>query len=139
MAGLSRKGGREMESFRECGWSAFGSLGIGILATLVGVAALAAALIKPRIGMITGILALVMALGAPGVGILGMFWGRRQTDAAIAGPWIAPEQKERIRQVGYAEAAQCVPVGATLGVLPIVMASIAIAVGAAKSKNAKTD
>jgi hypothetical protein len=128
-----------MESFRDCGFLAFLSLALGILATLIGVVALALALIKPRTGLIIGVLALASSLGAPGAGVLGMIWGRQKTEAAIAGPWIAPEQKERIRVEGYREAGLCVPVGATIGVLPLVMAAIAIAVGAVRPKSEKKD
>lgn len=125
-----------MESFRECGWPAFAALGVGILATLVGVIAVALAVLKPRTGAIVGIVALAVALGPPGVGVLGMFRGRQVTDDALSSGAITPEFREKIRETGYAEAAQCVPVGATIGVLPMVMAGIAIAVGLARSKNA---
>ena len=123
-----------MESFRECGWPAFLSLGVGVLATLVGVVALSLALLKPRVGLIVGVLALATALGAPGTGVLGMVWGRQQTDAILASGVVDPEQHERLRQTGYAEAALCVPVGASIGVLPLVMAGIAIAVAVVRQK-----
>ena len=113
---------------------AFLSLGLGILAILVGAVALSLALLKPRTGFIFGVLALATSLGAPGVGVIGMVWGRHQTDAILASGVVNPEQEERIRQAGYAEAGQCVPVGATLGVLPLMMAGIAIAVAAVKQK-----
>lgn len=123
-----------MDSFRECGWSAFLSLGIGILATLIGVVALSMALLKPRAGLLVGVLGLAASLGAPGMGVIGMFWGRQQTESAIASESINPELKDRIREVGYAEAAGCVPVGATFGALPMVMAGIAIVVAVVKQK-----
>ncbi len=126
-----------MESFRECGWSAFLSLGVGILATLVGVVALSLALLKPRAGLIVGVLALSASLGAPGMGVIGMVWGRQQTESAIASESISPELKERIREVGYAEAAGCVPVGATFGVLPLILAGIAIVVSVVRMKGEK--
>jgi hypothetical protein len=68
-----------------------------------------------------------------------MIWGWQKTDDALAGPSVSPEQKERIRKAGYAEAAQCVPVGATIGVLPLVMAAIAIAVSVVRMKGEKKD
>ncbi len=126
-----------MESFRECGWPAFLSLGLGILATLVGVVALSMALLKPRASLVVGVFALASALGAPGAGVLGMVLGRQQTDAALAGPAISPDQKELIRVEGYREAGLCVPVGASLGVLPMVMAGLAIAVAVVKQKGEK--
>jgi hypothetical protein len=128
-----------MESFRECGLPAFLSLGLGILATLVGAVALSLALLKPRTGFIVGVLALATSLGAPGAGVIGMVWGRHQTDTILASGVVDPDQQERLRQAGYAEAGQCVPIGATFGVLPLMMAGIAIAVAVVKQKGeAKT-
>jgi hypothetical protein len=121
-----------MEMFRNCGWPAFGALGVGILATLVGVVALALALVKPRVGIVVGVVAVAMSLGAPGVGVIGMYWGQQQVEDAISGPSVSPEVKERIRQVGFEEAQQCVPVGASIGVLPLIVAGIALALGFAR-------
>ncbi|MBK9266043.1 MAG: hypothetical protein IPM54_40445 [Polyangiaceae bacterium] len=126
-----------MESFRECGWPAFAALAAGILATLVAITALALAVAKPRGSILLGVLALAMSLGAPGVGFAGMIWGRQQTDAALSGPSISPEFKQKIREAGYDEAGQCVPVGASIGVLPFVVAGIAIAVGFAQKGKTK--
>lgn len=127
-----------MESFRECGWPAFGALAVGIFATLIAVVALAIALTKGRAGVILGIAALAIALGAPGVGIFGMFYGRQVVDDALRGPVVTPEFREQIRATGYAEAGQCVPVGATIGVLPMLLAGIAIAVGLMKKPEEKS-
>lgn len=123
-----------MESFRECGWPSFAALGVGSLALVAGIVALALALIKPRTGFIVGIVALAIAFGPAGVGFMGMLLGRQVTDNALSGESVSPEQKERIREVGYAEASQCVNVGATIGIVPMIMAGIAIAVGAVRVK-----
>ncbi len=123
-----------MEMFRNCGWAAFGVLGVGMLATLLGVVALALAINKPRGGILLGIVALAMSLGAPGVGVLGMIQGQHVTDAAVSGASIDPAFKEKIRLQGYEEAGQCLPVGASMGVLPLIVAGIAIAVGAMRKK-----
>lgn len=74
-----------MEMFRHCGWASFGALAVGILATLVGVVALALGLVKPRTGFVVGVLALAMSLGAPGVGVLGVLHGRHVVEEATSG------------------------------------------------------
>jgi hypothetical protein len=125
-----------MEMFRNCGWPAFGALGVGILATLVGVVALALALMKPRVGIVVAVVAVAMSLGAPGVGVMGMYLGQQRVDDALSGPAVSPELKQRIREVGYDEARQCVPVGASIGVLPLIVAGIALAVGFARKNSA---
>ena len=121
-----------MEMFRNCGWASFGALGVGILATLVGVVALALGLVKPRTGFVVGVLALAMSLGAPGVGVLGVLHGRHVVEEATSGGSISPELKDKIRAMGYEEASQCVPVGASIGSLPFVVALLAMAVGFAR-------
>src|SRR5262245_35324641 len=70
-----------MENVREGGWPAFAALGVGGLAILVSVVALALALIKPRIGLILGVVALTVSFGPVAVGFGGMMWGRQQVDA----------------------------------------------------------
>jgi len=121
-----------MESFPEFGWPAFAALGGGSLATLLGVVALALALIKPRTGLLLGIVALAASLGAPGVGFAGMLWARQRVDAILTSGVVDPEQTDRLRTEGYREAGQCISVGTTIGILPIVMAAIAIGIGAAR-------
>jgi hypothetical protein len=126
-----------MESFRECGWAAYAALGAGILVTLFGAVAFGLALLKPRTGVIAGIAALAMSLAPGGVGLLGMFWGRHQTDSILASGVISPDRVDEIRAMGYQEAGQCVPVGMSIGALPFVMAGAAIAVGVVKKSGEK--
>lgn len=121
-----------MESFRECGWPAFAALAAGILATLVAVTALALAVAKPRGSILLGVLALAMSVGPPGIGFVGMMWGQQRVEDAVGGPSVSPEAKARIMEMGYAEARQCVSVGASAGALPFIVAGIAIAVGFAR-------
>lgn len=128
-----------MQSFQECGWAAYASLGIGILVTLFGVIACALALIKPRTGMIMGIAALGLSLAPSGLGFAGMLWGRHQVDSILMSGVVSGDHIDEIRAQGYAEAGQCIPVGMTIGVLPLVVAGVAIALGAArKASEAKT-
>jgi MFS family permease len=116
-----------MESFRECGWAAFLILFLSVLGLAIGVAALAlAATRKRQPAVVVGAVALVMALGALAGGPLGAAYGRRVVDDAVSGNVIDPSQRERIREAGYAEAGQCIPVGLSLGTLPALVAAIAL-------------
>lgn len=118
-----------MESFRECGWPAFVAAGAGTLAILMAVTALSMALVKPRLGLTLGIVAMAMSIGPAGVGFAGMFYGRQQVDAIVTSGIVSADKAEDIRAVGYYEAGQCVSVGATIAVVPFVMAAIAMAIG----------
>lgn len=124
-----------MESFRNCGWPAFAALGMGTLAMIMAVAAIAIALLKPRMGVIVAIVALAMSVGPGGVGFLGMLWQRQQVDSILAAGVIEPQSIERIRAIGYEEAAQCVPVGGVISVAPMFFAGIALVVSLVRKKN----
>lgn len=126
-----------MESFRNCGWPAFAALGVGTLAMVVAIAALAMALIKPRMGVIVAIVALAMSLGPGGVGFLGMLWQRQHVDSILAAGVIEPQSIERIRVIGYEEAAQCVPVGGVISVVPLFFAGIALTLSFVRKNNEK--
>lgn len=126
-----------MESFRECGWASFVSLGAGFIALILGIAALAVALGKPRAGVLVGALALVFSFGPPVVGFLGMLWGRHQTDAILASGVIDASVGNELQTQGYAEAAQCLPVGISIGVLPLVLAGVALVIAASKNAGEK--
>lgn len=124
-----------MESFRNCGWPAFAALGMGTLALIMAIAAIAMALLKPRLGVIVAIVALAMSVGPGGVGFLGMLWQRQQVDSILAAGVIEPQSIERIRTIGYEEAAQCVPVGGVISVVPMFFAGIALVVSLVRKKN----
>lgn len=117
-----------MESFRECGWPAFVAAGAGTFAMLMAVAALSMALIRPRMGLTLGIVAMAMSLGPAGIGFAGMLYNRQQIDAILTSGIVSADKTEEIRAVGYHEAAQCVSVGATIAVVPVVVAGLAIAI-----------
>jgi hypothetical protein len=121
-----------MQSFQECGWASFVSLGAGLVALIIGIAALGVALGKPRAGVLLGALALIFSFGPPVVGFLGMLWGRHQTDAILASGVIDASVGNELQTQGYSEAAQCIPVGISIGVLPFVLASVALVIAASR-------
>lgn len=124
-----------MEMFRECGWPAFAVLGLGILAVLAGMIALGVALFRPRAGLVLGAVALAVSCSVPAMGAGGTVIGRGAVDSAVTGA-VEPAQAERIRQLGYREAAQCTTLGASFGALPLVLALAALALGALRKKPA---
>lgn len=125
-----------METFRECGWPAFVVLGLGGLAVLAGLVALAVAIFKPRVGLVLGVVALAVSCSVPAMGAGGTVLGRSKVDEALSGGGIDPTHKERIRQVGYQEAGQCTTLGASLGALPLVLSLVALGVAALRRKPA---
>jgi hypothetical protein len=120
--------------FRECGWPAFAVLGLTVLAFLAGMIALGVAIFRPRVGVVLGAVALGVSCSVPAMGVGGTTIGRGVVDEAVSGGSIAPDQRERIRQVGYQEAAQCTTLGLSFGALPGVLALAALGVGAARRK-----
>lgn len=126
-----------MESFKECGWPAFGILfvaGVGFTISIVGL--VVSLTQKPRPGMLVSIVGLVISLLAIGIGPLGAMHGRTITDEAIAGVAVEPGVRERIRAQGYQEAGQCIKIGFVVGALPTVLALLGIAAGAAGARKA---
>lgn len=119
-----------METFRECGWPAFAVLGLGVVAVLAGLIALAVAIFRPKVGLVLGVMALAVSCSVPAMGAGGTVIGRGAVDSAVSGGAVDPAQAERIRQLGYQEAAQCTTLGASFGALPLLLALAAIAVGA---------
>jgi hypothetical protein len=124
----------EMEMVRDCGFVSFLLIALGVLAAVIGLVALALGFVKPRWGAILGALALALSCSVPGVGALGTVHGRSITDGAVSGASITPEQRERIRAAGYAEAATCTTLGGGIGALPILLALGALGLGFARRK-----
>ncbi len=125
-----------MEMFRECGWPAFVVLALAMVAVLVGMVALGVAIARPRAGLILGVVALATSCSVAAMGAGGTVIGKNATDRALSGAGVNPEQRERIRVVGYAEAGQCTSLGAGFGALPLVLAAAAIVVGLLRKKSA---
>lgn len=124
-----------MESFQECGWPAIAILLLSVLALGAGVVAIILAATRhPRAGVVLSGLALVMALGALAGGPLGAAYGRRFVDDVVSGESISPEQRERIREIGYAEAGKCIPVGLSLGAVPALISFVALGLSLAAGR-----
>lgn len=123
-----------MEMFRECGWPAFVVLALAMVAVIVGMVALGVAIARPRAGLLLGVVAVAVSCSVPAMGAGGTMIGKSAVDRALSGPSVDPAQGERIRRVGYAEAGQCTNLGASFGVLPLVLAVAAIGVGALRKR-----
>ena len=123
-----------MQMFRECGFMAFVVAFIGIVAVLLGIVALSLAIFKPRWGVVLGVVALAVSCSTPGAGALGTVLGKQKTDEALSGESVSPEDKARIREMGYAEAGQCTTLGASFGALPLLLGLAALGLGLLRRK-----
>lgn len=115
-----------MQMIRECGFMAYVVLALGLLAVVVGLVAVSIAILAPRIGLVVSVLALAVSCGVPGAGAAGTMWNRSKIEDALAGASVDPAQKERIREIGQAEAAQCTTLGLGAGALPLLLSIAAL-------------
>lgn len=106
--------------FMECGWPAWLVLLLGLIALGLALVALVLALLATKHARLLSVLAVAAALLPAGAGALGTLWGQHQVDAVLTA--VDPAQRERIREVGYREAAQCTTLGAEGASLPLALA-----------------
>jgi len=112
--------------FQECGWPSWFSLLLGLVAFALSVAALVIALFRGRARMSLSWFALVVALLPIGMGAVGMQLGRAKVDRVLSLPFTDASQRERIRELGYREAASCVAVGGGFSAAPLLFALSAL-------------
>ena len=123
-------------TIKEGGIGAFGALGLGLLALMVGSLALLCLMFSRKTAYVLGLVTLVLAFTTAGVGLLGVSLGRRQTDQALEGVSdISKSQSERIRHEGYAESLSAAKVGFGSALLPLVLGAIAAFVGAFRKED----
>lgn len=119
-----------MESFKECGWPGFLILFVAGIGFTAGVTGLILSLTqKPRPGKMVSIAGLVVSLFAIGIGPLGTMYGRKFVDDVVSAEAIEPSLREKIREQGYREAAQCIKVGVFAGALPTLLAAMGVVIG----------
>ena len=123
-----------MQMIRECGFVAYVVLALGLLAVVVALVAVSIAILKPRIGLVLSVLALAVSCGAPGAGVAGTLWNRSKIEDALSGASVDPSQRERIREIGQAEAAQCTTLGLGTGALPLLLSIAALGVAFMRRK-----
>ncbi len=107
---------------------------LGIFSVLFGLVALGLGFVKPRYGLIAGVVALAFSCSVPGMGVIGMVRGRQVIESAISGASVNPEQKARIRAEGYRESGECTTLGLGVGALPLLLALAALGVGLGRRK-----
>lgn len=112
--------------FQECGWPSWFSLLLGLGAFALSVAALVVALFRGPARKSLSWIALVVALSPIGIGAIGMQMGRAKVDSVLALPFTDASQRERIRELGYREAASCVAVGGGFSAAPLLFALSAL-------------
>ncbi len=122
------------ESVQLCGWTGLLIVAAAIVALPLGVVAIGLSAMGKRAGWVLGVLALIASLVIPSIGILGTMLGRSVTDEALSGGSVDPSHREKIRQVGYAEADRCTSLGLTGSALPLLLSLSAIGLAFAKRK-----
>lgn len=123
---------RLWQTFQECGWPAYAIVFFSIVSVVAGVVALALAALRFRYATVTSAIALALAAGAAALGPVGTLVQRRTIDDVLAGESIDPSQRARIREAGYAEAAQCTSIGLGAGALPLLLAAGAVVLALAR-------
>lgn len=115
-----------------CGWTGLAILALGFLTLVVAFVGILLGALGKGPAIAVGIVALVLSLGMPGIGVIGTSLGKNLTDQAVTSGAISPEDRERIRAVGYAEAQTCTTIGLTGAVVPALLALGAIGLGFAR-------
>lgn len=118
-----------MQAITECGLAGWIVVLIAIVAIPIAATALALAINRKRTAAIMAGLALSFGFAPYACGTFGEQWGRSRVDSLLAGGSIAPDHSDTIREVGYAEAAQCRKVGLGGSAIPgaIAIAALALA------------
>lgn len=121
-----------LQSFQECGASAWLTLLLALLATAFGLVGLAAASSSPRLARSASMIALVAVVLVAASGFFGMLLGRSATDRAVAN--VVSAEREVIRAEGYREAEQCTRVAGVADALPTVLALLALVVATRRAR-----
>lgn len=120
-----------MEAFRDCGWPGFLMLLVGVVGLMVAfVSWLTAALTRGPVAPIaTGAIATLLGLLVFAMAPVAVMHGHTLVDEATSGGMISPADAARIREEGYREAGECIPVSVACGVLPLFGGLPAIIIG----------
>lgn len=113
--------------FRECGFGAWLVVLASMIAFVACAVALLVAALRSRAAKAIAFVALAIALTPALLGLLARAMALRVVDAALAGGGIDPSQAALIRAEGEKEAGGCLTVGVAAGVVPIVLAGVALA------------
>jgi hypothetical protein len=84
------------------------------------------------------VVSIVVTLTIPAMGLVGTMMGQRVTDAALSGV-SEGAMRERIRQQGHYEAAQCTSLGAFGAILPGLMSMGALLIAIVRRASRKPD
>src|SRR5690348_7123101 len=112
-------------TFKSCGAPSYLIMLLAMGGFVAAIAAICVALLvaRGRLGMIVALGAIVIGTASLAAGALGQMLGRSRTDEALGmmsgSSAIDPEMRERIREEGYAESANCMSLGMYGGALPI--------------------
>lgn len=123
-----------VNAIHECGWSAYLSIllgALGSLGALSGLALLGSSQRKSAWAL--GGAALLFGILSLGAGLAGASMGRSATDSALVA--VEASMRDRLREVGYAEAMQCNAIAGRTSALPIVVGLLVLGIGLAVRKS----
>lgn len=114
-----------LNAFRECGWSSYVSLLLGVLGSLGALAGLVLVFSAERKSApALALLALLFGGMSLGAGFLGAAHGRSTVDNVLAA--VDESMREQVRVVGYAEASQCVNVATRTSAAPLLLGGLVL-------------
>jgi hypothetical protein len=116
--------GHILELVRNGGVFAYAAIFAGLIGTALGLSAVIALTAKSKAASTTGVIAVLLAVCAAGLGMLGTMLNKSKVDSALAS--VTRVMAERIHQLGYREAQETALVGFVAALLPFVLGAIAI-------------
>jgi hypothetical protein len=117
-----------LKTFMYCGWPSWVVLLLTVMALGASGVAILLSMVRSRTpAMVVAVAAVLVALGSFGVAGIGDLAGRAKVDSVLASPGIGPEQRVRIQEAGYSDAAGCLMVGGVLGTPTLLFALGALA------------
>lgn len=125
--GARRTFGAVYQMFVECGWASWVGAALAALVSIIGVAG-AVLLAAKRAGMavVAASVALALAAVIAVLGPVGRAASRRMIEGAVSSEGLTPTQRERLLAVGYAQAAECLPVAGINAAVPLLVGGIVL-------------
>ena len=103
---------------------------LGLVSFAFSLVALLLSFTKNRFALVLAVLAFGITLTPAATGVVGTYLGRSKVDSVLG--VVTADQRERLKAVGYAEAAQCTKLGLGFGALPMVLGLAAVGVAFAR-------
>jgi hypothetical protein len=110
-----------------------GAVLVGAFAIFVAISAIIAALKLARLALVLGVVAVLTGVVPIGLGGVGKKFAEVQTDAAVRTQGLTPTDKKRMQSFGQAMASHAMNLGVGVGLVPIALGVVAIALSRRKA------